>query len=404
MAKKFFEDMVREKRERKGSPVGGSPPPPIRNEVKEPLREKETIEDAINYSKPNPKRSRYLLWSIAFFSVAFCVFAISFLFARASVKINPKTADVVLNENLSAQKDSSSGGLSFDLMSIPGEETKSVTVNGEKDVAIPATGTVIIYNSYSSASQLLAIDTRLEGSNGKIYKTNAKITVPGKASDGTPGSIEVGIYASEAGAAYNSGPLDFTIVGFKGTPKYNAFQGRSKTDTSITGGYAGKAPAITDADKETAITDLKNSLQAKLLEQATNQIPPGFVLFKDATFLSADVQDIPLNAENGSVPITVKGTMYGLIFNEQSLTKKIAGDNLDGYDGSDIYISNIDGLKFSMANAGDVSFSDLSDINFNLSGPAKIVWRLDVDKFTADLLGRSKNDFNKILSNYPNID
>jgi hypothetical protein len=46
---------------------------------------------------------------------------------------------------------------------------------------------------------------------------------------------------------------------------------------------------------------------------------------------------------------------------------------------------------------------DVKIINFNLSGTDKIVWKTDINKFTADLLGKSKNDFNQILSQYPNI-
>ena len=46
----------------------------------------------------------------------------------------------------------------------------------------------------------------------------------------------------------------------------------------------------------------------------------------------------------------------------------------------------------------------MKSINFNLSGPAKIVWKLDENKFITDLLGKLKKDFNQILSQYPNID
>jgi len=38
-----------------------------------------------------------------------------------------------------------------------------------------------------------------------------------------------------------------------------------------------------------------------------------------------------------------------------------------------------------------------------LSGLAKIVWKIDVDKLIVDLLDKPKKDFNQILSQYPNI-
>src|SRR6185436_19331087 len=103
------------------------------------------------------------------------------------------------------------------------------------------------YNNYSTASQNLDIDTRLEGSNGKIYKTKTKIVIPGM-KDGKTGSVEVKVYASVAGPEYNSAPLDFKIFGFKGTPKYSKFYGRSKG--ALSGGAKGKAPALSAEEED----------------------------------------------------------------------------------------------------------------------------------------------------------
>jgi len=352
-----------------------------------------------NYAK---SRSRYMLWLVAFISVAFCLFALSFLFSKAEVRIDPKTRDIVLNENLSANKDSGTNGLSFDLMVISGEENKNIQANGEKDVSEKATGTIVIYNAFSSSSQILNTDTRLEGSNGKIYKTQTKTIVPGMNKNGIPGSIEVKIYGAEAGQEYNSVPLDFKIFGFKGNPKYSKFYGRSKG--TITGGFIGKAPAISDAEKTTAALDLKTTLQTKLFKKATDQIPSGFVLFKDAIFINTDDSNISstYNKDN-SVTLTLNGTLHGFLFNEQKLTKKITEDNIEKYDESDVYIPNIRNLIFTLTNKDNISLGDVKNINFNLSGADKIVWKTDVNKFTADLLGKSKNDFNQILSQYPNI-
>jgi hypothetical protein len=102
--------------------------------------------------------------------------------------------------------------------------------------------------------------------------------------------------------------------------------------------------------------------------------------------------------------LTLKGTLYGFLFDEQELTKKIAENNIDKYDGSEIYIPNIRDLTFSLSNKNNISFDNVKNIDFNLSGPAKIIWKLDVNKFTTDLLGKSKKGFNLLLSQYSNID
>lgn len=380
---KHLDDMVQTKHNRKEA-TG-------KNEIPEEVK--------INYVK---SRSRYMLWSVALISVVFCFFAFSFMFSKAEIVVNPKTKDVVLNENLSASKDASDDGLFFDLVVISGEENKIIKANKEKEVQEVATGTVVIYNAFSSSSQRLNADTRLEGSNGKIYKTQTKVVLPGMSKDNTPGSTEVVVYGEDAGIEYNSAPLDFKIVGFKGTLRYTKIYARSKG--SITGGFIGSAPDISDAEKATATSELKEILKTKLLQKAIGQIPNGFILFKDAVFLSTDDKNIlsTYNKDN-SMTLTLKGTLNGLLFDEQKLTKKISEDNIEKYDGSEVYIQNIRDLVFSVSNK-DAPFDNLKNIDFNLSGTVKIVWKLNVSKFTALILGKSKNDFNQILSQYGNVD
>lgn len=403
MSKHILEDMVKVQRQRKDTIIKKPKEKKIEfraNEVKEMREERRNNEVGTNYTKG---RSRHMLWSVALISVMFCLFALSFLFSKAEIRVNPKVEEIILNENLLASKNPSNDILSFDLVIISGEESKTVQAGELENVSIKAKGIVVIYNAFSSAAQRLDIDTRLEGSNGKIYKTEKQIVVPGMKDD-VPGSVEVGIYGAEAGEEYNSVPLDFKIFGFKGTPKYPKFYGRSKGE--ITGGFIGKIPAISDAEKTTAANDLKIALQEKLLQKAT--IPGELVLFKDAIFLNtSNINNEPniLSTYNDdhSATLTLRGTLYGLLFNEQKLTKKIAKNKIEKYDESEIFIPNIEDLTFKLTNQDAVSLENVKNISFNLSGPAKVVWKLDVNKFIADLLGKSKKDFNQILSQYENI-
>ena len=433
MPKKFLEDMVKSKRAMEASKK--SLKPKEVPEVFEAPRRIEPIEFRRNY--PPKNRSRYLLWFIALFSLVFCFFAISLVFAKAKIVVTPKINNVTLDENLTATKDSNTSPLSFDLVVIPGEDSENITVSGEKDVSTKATGTVLIFNAYSSSSQTLSANTKLEGSNGEIYLTQNKVIVPGMSKDGTPGQVEVGINAAEPGAGYNiSSSISFTLLGFKGTPKYSKFIATSEKGTTITGGFIGQAPDISTADESIAFTELKNTLQTELLEKATAQIPDGFILFKDAVSLDAADSDMSsVYNSDGSATLTLTGTLYGIILNEQELTQKIAEDNIEKYDGSDVYIPGIKNLIFSMSSNNttpntttttsgtpstnnttantttvDTSSTDsnsiatVQTINFNLSGGAQIVWKVDVNKFTNDLLGRAKSDFTQILSQYSNID
>ncbi|MBY0376574.1 hypothetical protein K2P96_01205 [Patescibacteria group bacterium] len=364
----------------------------------------ETRFSSVNDMGDDDRKSKphYKLWIVAVCSALFLVFTLSYLFANAKITINPKSKDVTVNSNISAVKDASANDFPFDLVVISGEVNKTVPAGAEKDVIVPATGKVLIYNAYSSAPQNLDIDTRLEGSNGKLYKTKTKTTVPGMKGS-TPGSVEVSIYAAVPGAEGNSSPIDFKIFGFKGSPKYTKFYARSKGD--ITGGFAGKSSDISDTDKAKLVVDLKNALKDKLSKQAQSQIPNGFILYPEAVVLNTNGDAISTEAAaSGTATATMKGTLSGFLFDESKLTQKIAqGVLLPTEDVTQVFIPNIRDLTFSLTGR-DALPSDITNVNFNLSGKAKIVYKIDSAKLTTDILGKSKKDFNAVLAQYPTID
>lgn len=369
----------------------------------EPKKTEHIADVEIKYSK---NKHKYMLWFVALVSVIFCFFAFSFLFSKAQISVILKTKDVVLNENLSASLNSTALVLPFELTHLSDETSKMITLE-EKDFKESAKGKVILYNKFSSSPQTLSVDTRLEGSNGKIYKTKTKVAIPGMSKNGVPGQISVDIYAAAEGADYNSPPLDFKIFGFKGTAKYEKFYGRSAGD--IIGGIVGRSRQVSDLQKAETEKELKTILKNKLFNKISNQIP-GFLLYKDAAFLKVDDVIIGPVSSDGSVILTLKGVLYGVIFNEQKLTQKIIKDNFEKYDNDEIYIPNIKDLTLSMPAQADLSdkenilFDNMKNINFNLSGSVKIVSKLDINKFAAELLNKPKNNLNQILSRHPNID
>jgi len=398
MAKKLLQDMV--VKTTKTSPRKIEVTRKWEREKKEiPPRR---IEPENYYPVYRNKKSKYRIYFVAFIAVVFLLFALSFLFSGAKVTAIPKEDEISLNGNFSAVKDPNASDLSFDLVVISGEENKTIQGGGEmKETKIAAEGTVVIYNTFNTTIQKLDMDTRLEGSNGKIYKTKKAVTVPGTKDD-KPGSIEVGIYAAGGGESYNSEPLDFKILGFKGTPKYEKFYARSKGN--IVGGFSGKAPVVSSLDKTTAISELKPLLEAKLLKKVTDQVPNGFVLFKDAIFFSTDDKDATFTSgENNALVVNVKGTLYGFLLDEKKLTKKIAESIIDKYDGSEIYMPNISKLAFSLSDKENISFADVKNISFTLTGTPRIIWKVDEKKLITDMLGKEKESFNKILEQYPNI-
>ena len=426
MKKNLFQDMVKVKKEQreilikkdtsalKRETVAKPKPKKVEERVEEKItpkiREKtrEKVREDLSYYHKTPvledssNRTHYGLWLVAAVSIVFLFFAFSAFFAKAHITINPKINDIVLSDTILANKDLSVAdeGLSYQLIVLEAQNSKNIQGGEEKEVKEKAKGVAVLYNAFGPEVQFLDINTRLEGSNGKIYRTDTKVSIPPLSDIGIPGSVEVGITALEDGEAYNSGPLDFTVLGYKNTSKYKKIYGRSQGD--IVGGFKGLKKLVNEEEKAQASKELETSLEVTLLQKAIDQIPPGYILFKDATFFKFESE---LGESRGvsEVPVILKGTLYGFLLEEKDLTKEIMKIKFPSEKSEDIYIKNIKDLSFVLTDR-DVSFEEATSISFKLNGPVKIVSYINDQAIIKDLLGESKKDFKNILSKYKNIE
>lgn len=347
-------------------------------------------------------KSKNAIWFIAAVSLVFFFFALSFLFSSATVTIVPKIKNLEVNASFSASKDSSvKDELSFEMVAVKGDAQKDITSSSQRYSDKKAIGRVILYNKTDTA-QVLVAETRLMGTNDKIYKLDSKISVPGASSNG-PGSVEIGVHAAEAGADYNTLPIDFTVVGFKGTPKYDKFYARSKGN--IFGGIIGQVYVISADERSKALAELNFTLKAKLLKKAMDESPKGFILYKDAVFLETDETSSSLESQSASVPVILNGSLYGFLFNEKELSGKVFSSVSSGdVAKSDIAIPNIRDLVFSLSNKDPNSFDEVKRISFTLTGKAKAVWNVNSKSLLQSLLGQRKSDFKNILSSYGGVE
>ncbi|MEZ4103605.1 MAG: hypothetical protein R3B55_03620 [Candidatus Paceibacterota bacterium] len=160
------------------------------------------------------------IWYVAVFCILFLVFSLSFFFSSAKVIVTPRSGNIEINKLIVASKNPlDSKSLSFDVVTLSGEESVTVSNTEKKYVERKATGSVRLFNNNSTSEQKLLIDTRLEASDGKIYKTVKAVSIPGQkvvSGKTVPGSVDVDIYADVAGEEYNKPKTDFKILGFKG--------------------------------------------------------------------------------------------------------------------------------------------------------------------------------------------
>ncbi|MDP3947998.1 MAG: hypothetical protein Q8Q41_04915 [bacterium] len=212
----------------------------------------------------------------------------------------------------------------------------SFPASGRKQVERKATGSVTIYNAYSSEKQSLVQNTRLLTPEGKIFRLVLGITVPGaRVEEGKiiPFSIEVKVIADKPGAEYNVGPVSrFTIPGFQGSPKFQGFYAESKAP--MTGGYIGEVALPTAEDLTKGREEIARTLRDVLNGFLRSQLPKDwsapeggtqFRIIKETVFDAGDSARVSAQAA-GEFSIFAEAEMKLFAFRaEDARTLAVAG-------------------------------------------------------------------------------
>ncbi len=387
------------------------PVPPGRRRPPEPPRpaeryvrsEPEDI-DPQEFSVPQESRRgpRIIMWTGAILSIAALLFfGFSILFAGATVSVTPKSEDVTIDGSFSASPDAPVTGLTYQLVTLERTLGEVVEATGEADVERRASGTIVISNNYSTSVQRLIKNTRFEAPDGKIYRINESIDVPGqKTVNGAlvPGESEVVVYADSPGEGYNRGLTDFTIPGFKGDPRYTKFTARSKTPMS--GGFIGRERVVSEGELAAARGRLHEQLKRELEVAARAQMPAGFVLFDDATFVSFSSEGTAPEGE-GEVKVTEKGVLTGVLFNNRELAAFIARNSIGSYNEEPVYLPNTSRLTFAISGKDTIALPLERPLAFTLAGNALVVWLIDEVELKNAIVGRQKAALPTIMAEFP---
>ncbi len=156
------------------------------------------------------------------------------------------------------------------------EHSRNFHSSGKEMEEKKSQGVLTVYNDHSSSPQILVANTRFISSDGKLFYSLERVSVPGRTEDGRrtiPGEINVAVVAAEAGEDYNiSKTSKFSIPGLQGTPMYTSVY--AENSEPITGGYIGELPKITQEDvnlaKEIVIQDIINEAKEKLKKEISS--------------------------------------------------------------------------------------------------------------------------------------
>ncbi len=363
------------------------------------FKNKERKKDIIE--KTNFSWTGKFIYGLSGLAVVVTLLVLYFILPKAEIIIYPKTESV--NEELSvtagkgvSKVDVTQNKIPAQLIQLEKKETKEFLTSGERQVNEKATGKISIYNEYSSSPQTLVEKTRFVSEEGKVFRTLKTVVVPGaKIQDGkiVPSSVEVEVVADQPGEEYNIGPSRFAIPGFAGTPKYNAFYGKSFS--AMTGGASGLRKVITQEDfdnnKEKIWSELKTSLEQEL----KSQVPEGMKILEGSFF--EELVSVESSASVGSpaetFSLTVKGVAKIILFDEDDILTLIKQKIADRLSENKKLVE--DQINFIYQNI-KVDFAR-QQITFRVIFNGKIVWLIKQDELKKELAGKKEEAIKEIF-------
>lgn len=274
---------------------------------------------------------------------------------------------------------------------------------GKETAQQKAKGTVVIFNAYSTAPQVLIATTRLQAPDGKIFRLVNRVVVPGAKKSGSvlePGSIEADVIADQPGGAYNIDPVDkFTIPGFSGSDKYNKFYASSVDP--MAGGSDGQTTVATNDDVQKAQQDAVQKMEDSITSTVALKIPNEFTYVKGSQqfqILTKKV-DMRLDKDNNftvaleaqeSVVIFKEGDIKSLLQKQAQQQGTVPVDYAE-QQGSITYDQPVVDWK-----GGSMMLPVLYQATF---------WKpIDVNQLRAGILGKNESDLKTTILSLQGID
>ncbi len=280
-----------------------------------------------------------------------------------------------------------------ELLQASGNLSLSFPASGQKEVQRKATGTLTVFNAYSSLPQVLVATTRFLSPQGKVFRLDRQVTIPGaKVEDGkiVPSQIEVSVTADEPGEDYNIGPAkNWRIPGFKGSPRYEGFYADSLS--AMTGGFVGVEAVPTAEDIEKGRRELLTKLEGALEGQILVLLSDRFKVFPQSREFKVLKEEIEPASSEGNFRIFIEAELKYLVFDEIILKEAVTAEVKNSFAG-DLKVKD-----FSLSYSEPKTALDQGKMTFSISGSIIFEPNINVAELKQEFIGRNEQELRKAV-------
>lgn len=354
------------------------------------------------------KKSRKIFFSFILFCFLVPICVAGYLFIpSAKIIITPNIFKEKVDFNVNISNSPQAGEKNISVRVIDKEEEISLSyeVTGKNESSGKKShGNVVLYNEYSTSSQTLIATTRLESSDGKVFRLTKNVVVPGTTMVGgslQPGAIEAEVIADQPGNEYNIDQTKFTIPGFSGGPKFDKFY--AKSSVSMTGGSSGgneKPSIVSQQDIDNAKIKTEEEIKKKIKEIIEGELQTGEKYLPEAEkiTITKSSSDVKVGDTASSFNYNVQCSSRALVFSEKNI-KEIMLQSIDSQ-------SQNQGLNKEISKIGydniEADF-DNSAIKLRVFGEVNMTPNIETEKIKKEIIGKNSDEFMDILKKYPSV-
>lgn len=361
----------------------------------------------IEVPKEPKSGKRYMYVALGVFVVSILgAYSIGTLTGGAEITIYPKVRSMNVNTDVVAYKERNPGELSYEILSIEATGERQVRASGQENVSIQTVGELTIYKTTTGSERLIK-NTRFETSDGKVYRIQESVVVPGATLvDGElePGVVRAQVFADEPGESYNiPANTRLSVPGFKEsnlTALYNAVY--AENASAFTGGFDGPRFIIDETELATAKEALQQELYESLTAKVMSERPAGYTLFDESmTITYASLP--PTQQEESMVTIKEQATLRIPVFASEDFAAFIAKETIVGYEvGEKVRIDNLDDIAFTYTGSTtkDTNIAEQESIAFKIVGQPVVVWTYEEEVLKEALVGKEKTALPLALGQY----
>lgn len=330
----------------------------------------------------------------------------------ANVIIETKTSTV--NSNLSLTLSSTTSSVDPTNMVVPAKvatqkataASPQVTTTGTKLVGSPATGNIIVTNSFSNCPNSCDTTGNVTIPSGTVFtdasgnyaytSTSSEILQSLTSKGASSHSVSIPVSASQVGSSYDINPTSFTST----DPDIEGFPMASQAQ--FTGGSSTSEQVVSQADitnAEGQITAPNTSSAEQQLEQQLEQqgLRPVIASYSSGSATYTPSAAVGTQADQITVTETITETMYGVLNSDlTTLIDNNVNQQINPANQS-ILDSGVSGASFSFSSAG------ASSVQVNMTATSTIGPKLDVSSLPSKLAGMKSGDIENMINSDPGV-